>query len=214
MDNASSPPDCSGPGLPVSALGLGPVTLSRLRRLEVADVSQLAEVSPEDLWRCLGRACLVDLLGRLRTHGLPLPELNHHQLCRLGLADPQALAVVPHPYIPFESLWPRVSRVLCVMLAERGFDTVIEAVPRNEDEVRMLYRLGKGNLRVLLEVFEAALEHSPPEARAILSAGVGLIHGWIDTPGRTRRGRTSTRGKGVRARSPASDASSASAGKA
>ncbi len=213
MDTASPLPESSSASLPVSALGLGPITLSRLRRLDVTECSQLAEVAPEDLWRCLGRACLVDLMGCLRARGLPLPVLNHHQLCRLGLADPHALAIVPHPDVTFEALWPRVSRVLCATLAERGFDTVIEAVPRNEDEVRLLYRLGKSNLRVLLEVFEEALNESPPESRAVMAAGVNLIHGWIDTPGRTRRGRSTPRLPGGRA-GQAANASPASAGKA
>ncbi|WP_305017039.1 hypothetical protein [Mycobacterium tuberculosis] len=71
----------------VAALGLAPLTLQRLRRLELDDCAALMRVAPEDLWRRLGRTALVDVVQRLKHHGLPAPALNAQQLSRLGLLD-------------------------------------------------------------------------------------------------------------------------------
>lgn len=190
------PVDIPVPAL--AALGLAPLTLQRLRKLELDDCASLMRVPPEDLWRRLGRTALVDVVQRLRHHGLPAPALNAQQLWRLGLMDAAPPETPAEPLTPFEALWPRVSNVLRAALHERGFDTVIEAAPRNRDDVRLLYRLGRAQLRVLHELFaEGALRAEGDDERTLVNA-VALIDAWMEGSGRPARSRTSSTSKAAR----------------
>ena len=186
------------PAPALAALGLAPLTLQRLRRLELDDCAALMRVAPEDLWRRLGRTALVDVVQRLKHHGLPAPALNAQQLSRLGLLDAAPPETPAEPHTPFEALWPRVSNVLRAALHERGFDTVIEAAPRNRDDVRLLYRLGRVQLRVLHELFaEAALRADGEEERTLMNA-VHLIEAWMESSGRAPRSRNGSSPKPAR----------------
>lgn len=178
------------PAPTLDALGLAPLTLQRLRKLELDDCAALMRVPPEDLWRRLGRTALVDVVLKLREHGLPEPALNAQQLSRLGLLDAAPPETPAEPLTPFESLWPRVSNVLRAALHERGFDTVIEAAPRSRDDVRLLYRLGRAQLRVLHELFAEAARRADGEDERTLMNAVTLVDAWMEGSGRAPRSRS------------------------
>lgn len=166
--------------LPLAELGLAPLTLQRLRKLDLGDCAALMRMPPEDLWRRLGRTALVDVVQRLRHHGLPVPALNAQQLWRLGLGEPAPACVRAEPHAPFESLWPRVGNVLRAALHERGFDTLIEAAPRNRDDVRLLYRLGRIQLRLLRDLFSEAADRADDGDARILEQAVALVDAWME----------------------------------
>lgn len=186
------------PAPPLAALGLAPPTLQRLHKLELDDCAALMRVPPEDLWRRLGRTALVDVVQRLRHHGLPEPALNAQQLSRLGLLEAAPPETPAEPLTTFESLWPRVSNVLRAALHDRGFDTVIEAAPRSRDDVRLLYRLGRAQLRVLHELFsEAALRAEGEDEHTLLTA-VTLVEAWMESSGRAPKSRSGSAPKAAR----------------
>jgi len=174
----------------LDTLGLSPLTLQRLRKLELHDCAALMRVPAEDLWRRLGRTALVDVVQRLRHHGLPAPALNAQQLWRLGLLDSAPPETPAEPLTPFEALWPRVSNVLRAALHERGFDTVIEAAPRSRDDVRLLYRLGRAQLHVLHDLFAEAALRADGEDEHTLANAVALVEAWMESSGRAPRSRS------------------------
>lgn len=166
------PIDGSGP---VSALGLDRLTLSRLARAGIGSIADLHARPTGQLWRELGRHGLADLLGRLTAHGLPVPALTDYEKWRLGLVRKEELRVTVEPNTPVSSLWPALGVSTVAALKATGRESVLDVAPRDEADVRRLYRLGRATLKTLESLIaEARKSAAPPEA-ALIDHALRLI---------------------------------------
>jgi hypothetical protein len=171
--------------LRVSALGLEQGTISRLVRAGWLLVGDVLRAPPEALWRSVGRHGIADLIARLDHHGLPQPEMSDYERWRLGLVERREIAVPLTVDTPLADLWPMLGTALGEALASRGFLCVGDLAPRDDDALLALYRLGKVNLRKILAVLDAAVEHADPARRPALEAGMRAIQS-RSAPGRRR----------------------------
>jgi len=145
---------------PVSVLGLEQTTISRLYRVGIVRLVSLLETSVEDLWRSIGRQGITDIMRCLQFHGLSLRPLNDYERWRLGLIEPDHIAIAVTASSPLAALWPKLGVTLVEVLQKRGRFSVSDLAPRNQDELLQLYRLGKSNLAKI----QAALEQLAPRA--------------------------------------------------
>lgn len=139
---------------PVSVLGLEQMTISRLFRAGIVRLAQLLETPVEELWRSIGRHGINDIMDRLAAQGLTLRPHNDYERWRLGLVEPQQVALPVSPDRPVTDLWPHLGLALADLLQKRGRFRVADLAPRDEDELLLLYRLGKSNLRKIQRVLE------------------------------------------------------------
>lgn len=139
---------------PVSVLGLEQMTISRLFRAGIVRLAQLLETPVEDLWRSIGRHGINDIMERLALQGLTLRPLNDYERWRLGLVEPQQIALAVAPDRPVTDLWPHLGLALTDLLQKRGRFRVADLAPRDQEELLQLYRLGKSNLRKIQTVLE------------------------------------------------------------
>lgn len=139
---------------PVSVLGLEQMTISRLFRAGIVRLAQLLEAPVEDLWRSIGRHGINDIMERLALQGLTLRPLNDYERWRLGLVEPQQIALAVAPDRPVTDLWPHLGLALTDLLQKRGRFRVADLAPRDQEELLLLYRLGKSNLRKIQRVLE------------------------------------------------------------
>jgi len=139
---------------PVSVLGLEQMTISRLFRAGIVRLAQLLEAPVEDLWRSIGRHGINDIMDRLALQGLTLRPLNDYERWRLGLVEPQQVALAVAPDRPLTDLWPHLGLALTDLLQKRGRFRVADLAPQDQEELLQLYRLGKSNLRKIQTVLE------------------------------------------------------------
>lgn len=139
---------------PVSVLGLEQMTISRLFRAGIVRLAQLLEAPVEDLWRSIGRHGINDIMSRLAAQGLTLRPLNDYERWRLGLVEPRQIALAVAPDSPVTDLWPHLGLALTDLLQKRGRFRVADLAPRDQEELLLLYRLGKSNLRKIQRVLE------------------------------------------------------------
>lgn len=139
---------------PVSVLGLEQMTISRLFRAGIVRLAQLLETPVEDLWRSIGRHGINDIMERLALQGLTLRPHNDYERWRLGLVEPQQIALAVAPDRPVTDLWPHLGLALTDLLQKRGRFRVADLAPRDQEELLQLYRLGKSNLRKIQTVLE------------------------------------------------------------
>lgn len=139
---------------PVSVLGLEQMTISRLFRAGIVRLAQLLEAPVEELWRSIGRHGISDIMDRLAAQGLTLRPLNDYERWRLGLVEPQQIALPVASDGPVADLWPHLGQALVDLLQKRGRFRVADLAPRDQEELLHLYRLGKSNLRKIQTVLE------------------------------------------------------------
>ncbi|MCU0869688.1 MAG: hypothetical protein MUF30_08815 [Burkholderiales bacterium] len=179
-------PDARVDTLSVAALGLGQATISRLVRAGWLTVGDVLRQSPEALWRSVGRHGVADLLARFERHALPLPTLTDYERWRLGRVERREIAVHMALDTPLPELWPLLGMALGSALVERGFHSVGDLVPRDEDRLLALYRLGKANLRKVRAVLDALRAEVGDADRAAVDAGIARLDAHSE-PGRRHR---------------------------
>lgn len=138
----------------VAVLGLRRDTISRLYRAEIIRLRQLLETPVDLLWRCVGRHGVGDILERLEYHGLSWPALGHYEKWRLGRLATDEIPFSPTLDSAVSDLWPRLGIALTGHLQRRGMRRVADLVPEDDDTLLQLYRLGKANLRKIVQVVE------------------------------------------------------------
>lgn len=171
----------------MTALGLDRLTLSRLARAGIDSIADLRARPAEQLWRELGRHGVTDLLGRLAAHGLPALALTDYEKWRLGLVRKEELRVAVGPHTPVATLWPLLGASTVAALRTAGRESVLDVAPRDEDDVRRLYRLGRATLRTLEKLLGEARQAAAPPDAVLLDQALRLIgrHG-PDRAGRRR----------------------------
>lgn len=167
---------------PVSVLGLEQITISRLYRAGIVRLEQLLEASVEELWRSIGRHGITDIIGCLEFQGLALSPLNDYERWRLGLVQPQNIALTLAPDSPVAELWPKLGVALTELLQKRGRFRVADLAPRDQDDLLQLYRLGKANLRRI----QALLEQLEPQADGAWRERIDRALRLIESRSRTR----------------------------
>ncbi|MEO8038758.1 MAG: hypothetical protein ABI794_08300 [Betaproteobacteria bacterium] len=160
---------------PVSVLGLEQMTISRLYRAGVVRLATLLEASVEDLWRGIGRHGITDILRCLEFQGLSLRPLNDYERWRLGLVDPDHIAITVTAASPLAALWPKLGVALVELLQKRGRFSVSDLAPRDQDDLLQLYRLGKGNLGKIQTVLEQLAPRAEGAWRARIDRGLELM---------------------------------------
>lgn len=158
-----------GPAL--AGLGLGRSTLARLARVGVESLADLRALPPGSLWRTLGRRGVSELMQRMSLRGLPALPLTDYEKWRLGMVRRHDVQVSVNPRTPIAMLWPALGVSVVATLRDGGIETVLDLAPRDEADVRRLYRLGLTILRAVESLLrEAGGTASKDEAGVIRSA--------------------------------------------
>jgi len=106
--------------------------------------------------------------------------------------QPQNIALTVTPDSPVADLWPKLGIALTELLQKRGRFRVADLAPRNQDDLLLLYRLGKANLRKIQALLEQLEPHADGAWRERIDRALRLIASRSHTRGAARVSSTTT----------------------